>query len=149
MTFDELDGTLRARSDAVVGAGVGQAAVSGAERALGVSFPPALREYLLRFGHLELGHFELFGLGHDLPDYLHIVKMTLSERTDTEYPVRDDLIPLLNDGGGNLYCIATREDEAGTIVFWDHAGGNGQEADPHASSFTEWVVELLEDLDDE
>ncbi|WP_437876215.1 SMI1/KNR4 family protein [Sorangium sp. So ce513] len=147
MTFDDLEKILRTRDDVVMGTGCDESLVSYAERALGVTFPSALRDYLIRFGHLELGHFEMFGLGEDLPDYLDLVKMTRSERTDTGCPIRSDLVPLLNDGGGNLYCIGTTGAAAGSVFFWDHERGPGQEPDKCASSLTEWVVELLGDLD--
>jgi cell wall assembly regulator SMI1 len=147
MTFDDLERVLRARDDVTMGTGCDEKVVHHAERALGVTFPSGLRDYLIRFGHLELGHFEMFGLGEDLPDYLDLVKMTRSERTETGCPVRSDLVPLLNDGGGNLYCIGTTGAAAGTIFFWDHERGPGQEPARCASSLTEWVVELLGDLD--
>ena len=73
MTFDELEKTLRGREDVVIGSGADEASVAAAAKALGLAIPSALREYLTRFGHLELGHFELFGLGKDVPEYLDLV----------------------------------------------------------------------------
>ncbi|MCW5833511.1 MAG: SMI1/KNR4 family protein [Labilithrix sp.] len=147
--FDKFERMLRAREDVVIGAGVDEQIVNEAAGLLGVVFPIQLREYLKQFGHVELGHFELFGLGDDVPAYLDLVRMTLTERTDTGCPLRSDLVPLLNDGGGNLYCITTKPEEAGAVVFWDHTGGQDQVPDRHASSLAEWLVELLAALHSE
>ncbi len=147
MTFDELERSLRARNDVVFGTGCDQTLIRDAERALGVTFRPELQDYLVRFGHLELGHFELFGLGGDLPQYLSLVTMTQSERLDTGCPIPRNLVPLLNDGGGNLYCISTNEASESGVFFWDHERGPGQEPARCATSLVEWLVELLHDLD--
>jgi cell wall assembly regulator SMI1 len=149
MTFDDLERLLRDRGDATIGAGCEESLVHMAERSLGVAFPSDLRDYLRRFGHLELGHFELFGLGDALPEYLNLVKVTESERTETGCPLRDDLVPLLNDGGGNLYCIGTTGAEAGSVFFWDHERGPDQAPDTVAPSLTDWLAELLRELNGE
>ncbi|EKR75569.1 hypothetical protein LEP1GSC041_1591 [Leptospira noguchii str. 2006001870] len=46
------------------------------------------------------------------------------------------LIPVMNDGSGNLYCIDTRFVEP-FLVFWDHEIGKDQNGIYH---FSEWVV---------
>lgn len=53
-----------------MGGGVSEGAVDAAEKELGVRFPPDLKQYLSRFGHIEVGHFEFFGLGDGIPDHL-------------------------------------------------------------------------------
>lgn len=78
MTFDDLERALRKRGDVVIGTGCGDTLVRDAERVLGLTFPLALRDYLIRFGHLELGHLELYGLGADLPHYLDLVKTCIA-----------------------------------------------------------------------
>ena len=148
MTVDELEKILRARDDVVIGTGADEAEVEKAERSLGVAFPDALREYLRRFGHLDLGHFELYGLGSELPKYLQLVPMTLTERTESGCPLPHELVPLLNNGGGNLYCIDTCVPEAGRVVLWDHTLGTGQEPEQLSGSLPEWLAELLGDLDE-
>ena len=32
----------------------------------------------------------------------------------------DNLIPIANDPGGNLFCISTHGDDEGKIYFWEH-----------------------------
>lgn len=149
MNFDELEKVLRARDDVEFGNGAYEEVVRDAEHRLGVTFPPSLRAYLMRFGRLELGHFELFGLGDDTPEFLRLVEVTISERTETGSPLRHDLVPLLNDGGGNLYCMATAGEHVGSVVVWDHSGGVGQELEQYASTFGDWIADLLEDLEDD
>ncbi len=147
MTVDELEKALRARDDVVIGLGADEAEVENAERSLAVTFPDVLRDYLRRFGHLELGHFELYGLGSELPKYRQLVQMTLTERTESGCPLPHELVPLLNDGGGNLYCIDTCPPDAGRVVLWDHSLGTGQQPEQHSGSIPEWLAELLGDLD--
>jgi cell wall assembly regulator SMI1 len=148
VTVEELEQRLRARNDVAIGTGAPEVDIENAERSLGVTFPDALREYLRRFGHLELGHFELYGLGSKLPKYLQLVAMTVSERTESGCPLRHELVPILNDGGGNLYCIDTHPPDAGRVVFWDHTEGPDQDPEEHSGSLPDWLGELLDDLDD-
>ncbi len=149
MEFDEFEKILRARDDVVFGKGVPEHVVRHAEERLGLSFPSSVRKNLMRFGYLELGHYELFGLGEGVPDFLRLVEIATSERTETGCPLRRDLVPLLNDGGGNLYCVATTDENVGAVVFWDHSAGSAQEPDVHAPSLDAWIGEMLDDLDDE
>ena len=149
MPFDDLERILRSRDDVVIGCGISELALRTAEEELELTFPLQLCDYLMQFGHLELGHFELFGLGYSVPEYLDLVRMTLSERMDSGCPLRKDLIPLLNDGGGNLYCITAGRKQTGAIILWDHAAGPDQEPDAHAPTFQEWMIQLLEELDQE
>ena len=148
MALGELERILRSRDDVAIGHGVTDEAVQYAEGALHVTFPPALREYLKRFGHLEFGHFELFGLGDEIPKYLDIVEVTKSERSESGCPLPTNLVPLLNDGGGNLYCVAVSDEHAGSIVFWDHEAGPAQEPALQVSSLEEFLIDLLRDLDE-
>ena len=76
MALDELERILRFRDDVTIGRGVTDETVHIAEEALNVTFPSDLKDYLKQFGHIEVGHFELFGLGEEIPDYLDIVRVT-------------------------------------------------------------------------
>jgi cell wall assembly regulator SMI1 len=147
VTANELANALIARDDVVIGRAASEAEIDGAQQALGVTFPQALREYLLRFGHLELGHFELYGLGTELPKYLQLVAMTVTERIESGCPLPHEFIPILNDGGGNLYCIGTQPSGAGRVVLWVHTLGVDQDPEVHAASLLDWINDLLTALD--
>jgi cell wall assembly regulator SMI1 len=147
MALDELERILRSRDDVTIGHGVTDRAIQTAEEDLNVTFPPDLKDYLRRFGHIEFGPFELLGLGDEIPKYLDIVGITKSERIESGCPLPTNLVPLLNDGGGNLYCVAVSDEQTGSIVFWDHEAGPEQEPELHASSLEEWMLDLLSDLD--
>jgi cell wall assembly regulator SMI1 len=148
VTVDELARALNARGDVVIGKGANEADIERAEQSLGVRFPLALREYLKHFGHLEVGHFELYGIGAEVPNYLELVAITVSERTESGCPLPHELVPILNDGGGNLYCIDTRSCESGRVVLWDHTLGVDPEPEQYSSSFFDWIGSLLRALDD-
>jgi hypothetical protein len=143
----ELERQLRIRQDVIIGYGVDESTIDAAEQALSISFPLEPRDYLMRFGHLELGHFEMHGLGADVPPYLNLLNVTLSEREAPGSPLPVQLVPLLNDGGGNLYCICADEPAKGKIYYWDHAGGPNQELGAHAATLSDWIAVLLEKLD--
>jgi hypothetical protein len=94
-----------------------------------------------------VGSFELFGLGSDVPSYLDLVAVTESERTEMRPALPAYLIPLMNDGGGNLYCLDSRREDEPAVIFWDHTAGEGQEPEAVAPDFISWLAERMEHLD--
>jgi SMI1-KNR4 cell-wall len=143
----KLELLLRSRADVTVGVGARDLEIENAERLLQVTFPDALCEYLRRFGSLEVGYHEMYGLGSGLPAYLQMVAMTISERTESGCPLPTELVPILNDGGGNLYCVDTRQPNSGRIVLWNHSKGTAQEPEPQSSSLPEWITRVLGELE--
>jgi cell wall assembly regulator SMI1 len=121
--------------------------IADAEAKLRVTFHPDLRDYLKLFGHLEIADLELFGLGENTPPFLDLIRMTLSERTESECPPPPGLIPLCNDGGGNLYCISvatgTGTNASGAIILWEHDGGPDQELEVTADCLETWLLETV------
>lgn len=87
---------------------------------------------------------ELFGLGADVPPYLSLTAMTRSEREEMSPSLPAHLIPLMNDGGGNLYCLDSRGGGEPPVVFWDHTAGARQEPAQVASDFTTWLAERVQ-----
>lgn len=144
MTFDDLEPRLTKHHDVTVGQPASEDAIAAAERALTMRFAPRLREYLRRYGHLEIGSNAVYGLGPGVPRHLDLVRMTLAERDDTTgLALRADLVPLHNDGFGNLTCIAGD----GSIVWWNHEAGPRQRPRRVAADLAAWLVELLDDAD--
>ena len=145
MNFEYIKQRLRKASFlAKQGTPATLAIVDDAETELSVRFPEDLRNYLATFGWLEVGHWELMGLGEGIPDYLNIVVVTRSERDEVMPPLPPHLLPLLNDGAGNLTCVVVGESAAaGSIVFWDHERGAQQTPTTVATDLYAWIGELL------
>ena len=56
----------------------------------------------------------------------------------------NELLPIMNDGGGNLYCIDTRGNlEEPTVVAWYHDLEYEQTPESVAEGFASWVTGLL------
>ncbi len=128
-----------------LGNGVAPAEIAGAEAALGAKLPESYKAFLREFGWGGVDSWELYGLGAGVPNYLHLVRMTDSERTQMHPHIPQPLIPILNDGFGNHYCLDTgalREGEC-PIVFWDHEQGTGQEPEVVSPRFDVWFLDLL------
>ena len=56
-------------------------------------------------------------------------------------------LPVMNDGGGNLFCIDTSVAGEPIVVFWDHTAGGDQVAEVEAKSFSSWLWAQLNDLE--
>jgi cell wall assembly regulator SMI1 len=136
---------LAAHPASAVGQGAPEAQIANAERQLGVRFDQCYRYFLARCGWATLGSSEFFGLGDDVPPYLNLVGIVESERNEAHPPLPPTLIPLKNDGGGNLYCIdAGRSDTGGSpVVFWDHELGAKQQPEAVAPDFAGWLDEQI------
>lgn len=88
----------------------------------------------------------LYGLGADAPPHLDLVRMTESERTEMYPRIRADLVPIMNDGAGNHYCIdgsASGPTEP-PIVLWDHELDEDQMPEEYGEKFSTWLVSRLE-----
>jgi cell wall assembly regulator SMI1 len=147
MTFDQLRERLQSHGAHALD-GASEEDIQQAEAKLGVVFAGSYRQFLKEFGWADVGHLELYGLGREVPPYLDLVKVTLSERSEMEPPLPTRLVPVMNDGGGNLYCLDLRNEQIAEppVVFWDHTRGRNQEPDQVAASFTKWMLKELESL---
>ncbi len=132
---------------ALFGRGASADEVAEAELRLGVSFPESLRRYLMELGYVEAESMEFFGLGAGVPEHLNLVARTISERTTYHPNIPRHLLPVLNDGCGNRFCLDLRDGNADPpMVFWCHELGTDQAPSVIATSFTSW---LLDDSNDE
>src|SRR5918997_7111773 len=139
---------LRSLRDADFGQGATPQEVELAEGRLGVVFPRSYKAFLEQFGWASLEGLELYGLGEDVPAYLDLVKVTLSERTQMRPRLPSRLIPLMNDGAGNHYCLDVASGEQGEcpVVFWDHNLGESQDPEYVAPNLEVWLSEELNSL---
>lgn len=122
-------------------------AIEEAESELGVVFPRQLKTYLKTFGHLEIGHHDLYGLGSNIPDYLSIVKETLLERKQFRPHIPVHLLPIENDGSGSHYCldVSSAHDDP-PVVFWSHDDDEEQAPDVVSNSFTSWLLKVADEM---
>lgn len=143
-----MNNLIDAFSDKEHGAGATESEISNAESLLGVRLPESYRSFLRRNGWVRFSHQELYGLGSDTPAYLELIKNTLVERDTMGPPMPSQLVPVMNDGAGNHYCLdtATVVDGECPVVFWDHEQGFNQKPQTVARSFDRWLVELLMEL---
>ncbi|EMJ56953.1 SMI1/KNR4 family protein [Leptospira interrogans serovar Valbuzzi str. Duyster] len=115
-----------------------------AEEKLEITIRGDYRNFLQTFGWGGVQHLELYGLGLDVPPYLDLIRVTESERVEMNRKFPKYLIPIMNDGSGNLYCIDTRFIEP-SIIFWNHEIGGDQ--NPYRGiSFSEWLYRVVKNL---
>lgn len=147
MTFDELERRMKSRADLTTGSGATEGQMLAAEKSLALKFPQDFRLFLTRLGWAKIVYDEIFGLGADVPAHLDIVSTTMAERHSLRPRLPHSLLPVMNDGAGNHYCIQTKVDDFGTypVVFWNHEQDEEQVPEVVAESFIEWVVARLED----
>jgi hypothetical protein len=136
---------LFATANKRVGRGVPQTQVAELENRLGVRLPASYKVFLQTFGWLEIGSYEVFGWGEDVPPHLDVLQITEWERHESGVPLPYSLVPIYNNGAGDLECLATHlmfRNEC-PVVAWYHEEGNAQEPDIIAESFTDWLEQKL------
>src|SRR5262245_54616566 len=104
-----------------------------AERTLGVTFSLSYLRFVALYGWAEIDSSEVYGLGAGIPEYLNVVHCTIREREDAEPEMPHHLIPIMNDGSGNHYCLDSSRVSANDempIVFWDHESPAGESQIP-------------------
>jgi hypothetical protein len=144
--YDALKTMLRSRADVEVGNPPSLDEIDAVVRDLG-ELPDDYRAFLAEFGWVSFGPYEIFGAGPGVPKYLDVVHMAISEWTDAGLP--RDLIPIMNDGGGNLSCIERSTDSARSeVVLWDHDTGSRVVPTPRALTFAAFLAALLSDPSD-
>ncbi len=148
MNFDDFvlrQGGLNFQS---LGSGVDDISIHHAETVLEVQLPGSYKEFLRKFGWGGIVSWELYGLGSNVPVYLDLVQMTLSERNEMRPRVPFHLVPIMNDGYGNHYCLDTRnvKDNDCPVVFWDHELSENQDPKFVSKGFVEWLISLFDGL---
>ena len=143
--FDRIDALVKKQC----GSGATDREIADAERALGVRFPQSYKAFLSRFGHAQIYYDTLYGLGPDVPEGYGLVRSTFSERYEAQPLIPQHLVPIMNDGAGNNYCLDTSKLHGGEcpVVFWDHEHEDGSEQTPNqvSSSFDRWLIDRIAD----
>lgn len=148
MSFEELAKRIASVSTRQCGCGASREQISNVMNGMGVVFPESYIWFLKEYGWVRLGGDELYGLGPDIPAYLELGRITESERKDARPHLKHYLVPIMNDGAGNHYCLDTLKMNEGEcpVVFWDHELGEEQEPQCVSGSFSEWLNTRLEEL---
>jgi hypothetical protein len=106
--------------------------------------PGDYRVFLADLGWLAAGHYEIFGLGEDAPMHLNLVEMTLDERSNFGLP--ENLIPIMKNGRGDLYCFDGSGARGRKVLLWDHESSPRRGAFLAGESFSAWLLGLLESI---
>lgn len=143
-TFERLCRII-SEGDAQHGSGASEKTISAAERRLGIQIRGGYRRFLQKFGWGGTEHVQLYGLGKGVPKHLDLVSMTESERSEMRPRLPRTLVPLMNDGCGNHYCIDGSAAGAGEpcVVFWDHELDEDQTPEEYGKDFCLWLLETL------
>ena len=145
MALETLIEQIRRVPNTGFGNGASDSEIEDAQRKLQVTFPTDYRIFLSRLGWGGIDYWELYGLGSDVPIYLDLVRITNSERQEMSPRLPSALLPVYNDGGGNLFCLNTEKakNDSCPIVFWDHDLDENQEPEAMADSFEVWLSALI------
>jgi len=145
MSYKELREKILAFPGKECGAGATTEEISYAETSLKTTFPESYRQFLQEFGWAGFAHEELYGLGSDVPFYLELVRNTNAERNQMRPSLLPYLVPLMNDGFGNHYCLDTRmmRKSECPVVFWNHELGEDQHLELVSDTFDTWLSDML------
>jgi len=144
-SYSELARRLLGFTSRELGTGASDEEIAAAEQALKIRIEGGYRQFLKQFGWGGVEHLELYGLGG--PPHLDLVRVTQSERSEMEPVLPVHLLPVMNDGGGNLFCLDTQVANEPPIVFWDHTGGRDQVPELEAESFVSWLWAQLDEVE--
>jgi hypothetical protein len=143
-TFDGLANRMMSDPQSSLGVGANEEEIEHAARVLMVPIAGGYRRFLRRFGWGGAFGDELYGLGANVPPGLDLVLITESERTAMYPPLPTHLLPVMNNGGGDLVCLDTRASlDEPPVVMWWHEDGPDQVPEAHASDFLSWLATLL------
>jgi SMI1-KNR4 cell-wall len=147
MSISAMLRCVNSQPDKDVGRGASDQEIADAERELGVRLPQSYRAFLSNFGWAEIRNDILYGVGTDVPQGLTLTRTAYAERHELEPRIPQHLVPIMNDGAGNNYCLDTSRfhgDEC-PVVFWDHEHWDGPNQSPEevSPSFDHWLINRI------
>lgn len=132
------------RPEATFGIGASEEVIASAESELEAKLPDDYRDFLRTFGWYEDSHLSINGLGEDCPDVLGLLRTTQWERNESALPLPPHLVPLSNDGAGNLYCLWVTEGPIrGRVVFVETHRDQPETYEPAFQSFQDFLSDAL------
>jgi hypothetical protein len=132
-----------------IGSGATREEIDRAAGVLGFRFPADFVDFLADIGWVDNRVGCFLGLGADVHSALDVVRVCLSERREAFPPPPDRLLPLLNDGSGNYYCLNvpdSAERPSAEVVFWEHEGSADQVPEVISPNFEKWFVRKVQGL---
>jgi cell wall assembly regulator SMI1 len=149
MNFEYLKHIVGNQNNQNFGKGVTLEEIHKAEQILEVIFPDTYKSFLLEYGWGGVGHIEIYGLGLDAPFHLKLIEVTKSEREEMHPRLQKHLVPLMNDGFGNHFCLDTSKILNGEcpIVFWDHEKPENQEPEFISLNFLQWLIDEISNVE--
>lgn len=147
-SLEEIIIVIKEKIEWECGQGTSTLEINKAENELGIKFPADYIQFLSQLGWCSIEDSEIFGIGSDVPFHLNLIKLTHSERTEAQPKLPFFLIPILNDGMGNLHCIDTQNIESGKypVVLFNHEDGSNQVMRRLAVSFCRYLQTIVEEL---
>ena len=149
MSIREMISQITSLADKDCGTGATDRAIVDAEQTLGVRFPHSYKAFLSRFGWARVYCDPVFGLGPSVPPEYDLVETARCERYEAHPHIPDHLVPIMNDGAGNHYCLDTSRLHDGEcpVVFWDHEHQDGPDQSPDqvSPSFDRWLIDRIVD----
>ena len=123
------------------GVGATSREIEEAEQQLGLKIPLDYRVVLRRAGWLAIGPQEIWGLGPGVPKHLHLVRSTQLWRTNQWLGLPGHLLPIKEDGGGNLFCLdcSHADRHECPVIFWDHDAEPDNRGNFWASTLSEFI----------
>ena len=141
-----LHETAGTSTDIELGTPANSEIIAAAEQILG-DFPEDYRRFLGEVGWCGIWDCEVFGLGPGIPSYLDVVALATSEHADYGLPTH--LIPVMNNGAGDLTCIDKGRfdsvERTAPMVVWYHETSPSEGPVDVADSFSGWLKGLLAD----
>ncbi|NOT01739.1 MAG: SMI1/KNR4 family protein [Phycisphaerales bacterium] len=145
--IDALFDQIRNLPSTEHGAGAPLQHIRQAEKTLSNRFSESYRRFLSTLGWVDGPTLMLAGLGHDTPAHLDLIRTVQSERTLFEPQIPAHLLPIMNDGAGNNYCLDCRSFVNGEcqVVFWNHELLVDQTPETVSPSFVQWLHLILDE----
>ncbi len=117
-----------------------------------VKLPKDYREFLRGVGWVQVGPNTILGLGPDAFKEANVSEVAHWEHVRAFPPMPHALIPVMNDGSGNHFCLDTSKMKEGRcpIVFWEHDHEDGELQKPKRikASFEQWLLGIVKAEED-
>ncbi len=147
MSIREMVDRIGMLAEKEIGTGASDQDIADTECEIGIRFPASYKAFLRVFGWARIYHDPIYGIGPSCPRPYALVEHVVLERTECEPNIPHQLVPVLNDGAGNHYCLDTSRfhgDEC-PVVFWDHEHWDGSDQSPEevSPSFDRWLIDRI------